>query len=91
MNMGKPSFKASEGGGFDILRVWEDVTESGRYQVSRMHSAHPIIKITPAFAEAVSRRQAEAFPPKNHFLMTGMSPRAPQALPMSVFWYYLQQ
>jgi hypothetical protein len=34
--MGKPLFKASEGDGFDILRVWEDVTESGPYQVSGM-------------------------------------------------------
>jgi hypothetical protein len=34
--MGKPLFKASEGDGIDILRVEEDVTESGLYQVSGM-------------------------------------------------------
>jgi hypothetical protein len=31
--MGKPLFKASEGDGIDILRVSEDVTESGLQQV----------------------------------------------------------
>jgi hypothetical protein len=32
--MGKPLFKASDGDGIDILRVSEDVTESGLQQVS---------------------------------------------------------
>jgi hypothetical protein len=32
--MSKPLFKASEGDGINILRVWEEVTESGLYQVS---------------------------------------------------------
>jgi hypothetical protein len=34
--MGKPIFKASDGDGIDILRVSEDVTESGLQQVSRI-------------------------------------------------------
>jgi hypothetical protein len=34
--MGKPLFKASDGDGLDILRVWEDVTESELQQVSGM-------------------------------------------------------
>jgi hypothetical protein len=32
--MGKPLFKASEGVSIDMLRVWEDVTESELQQVS---------------------------------------------------------
>jgi len=36
MDTGNPLFKASEGGRFDILRVWEDVTESEVRQVSEM-------------------------------------------------------
>ena len=34
--MGKPLSNASEGDRFDILRVWEDVTESEFQQVSGM-------------------------------------------------------
>ena len=34
--MAKPLFKASDGDGFDILRVSEDITESERQQVSGM-------------------------------------------------------
>ena len=32
--MGNPLFKASEGGRFDIVRVWKDVTESEVWKVS---------------------------------------------------------
>jgi len=32
--MGNPLFKASEDGRFNVLRVWEDVTESEVRQVS---------------------------------------------------------
>jgi len=35
-DMGNPLFKAPEGGRFDILRVWEDITESEVWQVSEM-------------------------------------------------------
>jgi hypothetical protein len=34
--MGKPLFKASDGDGLDILRGWEDITESELQQVSGM-------------------------------------------------------
>ena len=32
--MGKPLFKASEGGQIDILREWEDITQSELHQGS---------------------------------------------------------
>jgi len=32
--MGDPLFKSSEGGRFDMLRVWKDITESEVQQVS---------------------------------------------------------
>jgi len=34
--MGGPLFKSSDGGRFDILRVWENITESEVRQVSGM-------------------------------------------------------
>ena len=33
-DMGKPLFKASDGGQIDILREWEDITQSELYQGS---------------------------------------------------------
>ena len=35
-DMGKPLFKALDGDGLDIFRVWEDVTESELQHVSGM-------------------------------------------------------
>jgi hypothetical protein len=61
--MGKPLFKASEGGRIDILREWEDITESELQQGSgtKMLLA---LKVRP-----------EAFPRQRIiFVMTGMSP-----------------
>jgi hypothetical protein len=44
--MGKPLFKASDGGRIDILRQWEDVTESELQQRSGMSVLLPL-KVRP--------------------------------------------
>jgi hypothetical protein len=61
--MGKPIFKASDGDGIDILRVSEDVTESGLQQVSGIQV---LIRLEV---------RPEAFPRQRIFIVkVGMSP-----------------
>ena len=72
--MGEPLFKASDGDDFEIARVTEDSIHYRLWQASEI----PVPlgeRCAPAYAEAASRRQAEAFT---------------NGLPISIGWKLLQ-
>jgi hypothetical protein len=60
-DMGKPLFKVPDGGHFEILWEREDLAQSELHR-GQERPCFSIRRFAPAFAEAASRRQAEAFP-----------------------------